>query len=210
MFVGGELIYNGTVEKGCGNQVFDYGIVIDCRDNEVPVIKESSQSSSKPPTSPVSRDKGLSKSPAAKPSTSPSNDAGGILLKPTLSPRSRAQNTKKSVQSSDNFVKDSNEDYRKPPLPLRMSSTEDKRPQSASSNSSNENMYGANRPVPKLHQLQSPDSDKPKIRSETRTMNYSDRSRGKEKNLRRPSISSDKSGSEAEDNGKSCYVIILV
>ncbi|XP_069124311.1 katanin-interacting protein-like isoform X2 [Argopecten irradians] len=194
VFIGGELMYDGAVDKGCGNQVFDYGAVINCRD---PSSKSSSSSktnastaASKPPTSPVSRNRNTS--PVSKTSPTPTSpkvrhdeNTGGILLKPTLSPRSRAENAKKHSGSIEPITP--TEDYKKPPAFSRLSSNEERRPQSESSNSSNENT-AVSRPK------------EVKVRSETRTMNYAEKD--KNKDLRRPSVTSDRSGSEADEDNR--------
>lgn len=52
VFVGGELMYDGHLEKGCGNQVFDYSQVVDLRNTDTQKKENEDSGSTDTPPSP--------------------------------------------------------------------------------------------------------------------------------------------------------------
>ncbi|KAK3089923.1 hypothetical protein FSP39_007664 [Pinctada imbricata] len=136
IFVGGELIFDGNIEKGCGNQVFDYGFNVYVKDNDK--------------VSPRDEDKSSPKS-----------------LSPVIHVRS--PRTEKVVTQKQNV---------RSPSPST-------RPSNGSSHTASESTRATATLSTKV--------DRAPIRSETRTMNHSER------NLPKPVMLSDRSGSETEE-----------
>ena len=202
IFVGGELVFDGDVDKGCGNQVFDYGFIIGLND-----VESQPSPRSPKPTSPARV------SPArVSPSQSKPTD---LLSEQKLSPRnvpkprstarqSRTErnaklssqskvsqhNVHKSPVQSPILQSQSDEVSSKPKLFKRniSKSPSPARPASGSSNSSIEFVQK---------------SSKPPVRSETRTMNHSDRT------LPKPTVS-DRHSPDSEEMHKGQYTVLIL
>lgn len=165
IFVGGILVFDGNIEKGCGNQVFDYGFVIPLKDIGDKVSPRDPANSPSPISlSPVIHTRSPTSDKSASQRKSQSN------LTPTPSP------------STDNAHRN--------PFEQAFSRSSQSKPPSHSPTPSPR--------VPPLDLRQnggpSPSSgDRPVVRSETRTMNHSER------DIQRPTVTSDRSGSEAEE-----------
>nr|XP_034314743.1 protein KIAA0556 isoform X5 [Crassostrea gigas] len=165
IFVGGILVFDGNIEKGCGNQVFDYGFVIPLKDIGDKVSPRDPANSPSPISlSPVIHTRSPTSDKSASQRKSQSN------LTPTPSP------------STDNAHRN--------PFEQAFSRSSQSKPPSHSPTPSPR--------VPPLDLRQnggpSPSSgERPVIRSETRTMNHSER------DIQRPMVTSDRSGSEAEE-----------
>lgn len=192
VFVGGELIYTGDIDKGCGNQVFDYGHIIN--------LKESAECSPRDP-----------QTPSPKPS---------LPLKISQSPRSESKTVSKSshhhsISPSASPMQEKNNPFQRSPSPINEKRQAFHRSPSPSPRHEKRQPFNRSpspsRQLPSLHRSRSRSSedsynnglppknlkgDKPTVRSETRTMNHAD------KNLRRPSIGSDGSSPENEDSQK--------
>ncbi|XP_078316471.1 katanin-interacting protein-like isoform X4 [Crassostrea virginica] len=165
IFVGGILVFDGNIEKGCGNQVFDYGFVIPLKDTGDKVS----------PRDPANSPSPISLSPVIH-TRSPTSDKGASQRKsqntPTPTPSPSTDNThrnpfeqafSRSSSHSRGQSPGPTPSPRVPPLDLRQ-----------------------NGPSPST-------GDRPVIRSETRTMNHSER------DIQRPLVTSDRSGSEADE-----------
>ncbi|XP_052071709.1 katanin-interacting protein-like [Mytilus californianus] len=189
IFIGGELVFDGVVEKGCGNQVFDYGFIINLNEME-----DQPSPRSPKPSSPAH----VSPTPPSRPTDVYSEPK--VQHRPLPKPPSpaRQSRTEKSVKASNEV---SQRKVRKSTSPVGQSRNEDvimtkpkpvkrnisnspspARPVSGSSNSSNESNQKPSRPLPQ-------------VRSETRTMNHSDR------RLPKPVVS-DRQGSDTEEYHK--------
>ncbi|XP_052774680.1 katanin-interacting protein-like isoform X2 [Mya arenaria] len=100
VFVGSDLVYCGAVEKGCGNQVFDYGHVIAIPDNtcdsnpQVPVEKPDS------PEVPVNAGKRPVKS-AEKPARSPDVPVKSVRNESVKTPKKIENHTTPVRTSAD-------------------------------------------------------------------------------------------------------------
>jgi hypothetical protein len=235
IFVGGELVFDGDVDKGCGNQVFDYGFIIGLNDVESQPSPRSPKPTSPARVSPLpkpaspARVSSLPKptsparvSPPPKPTSparvSPSQSKPTDLLseqklssRNVPKPRSTARqsrternaklssqskvsqhNVHKSPVQSPILQSQSDEVSSKPKLFKRniSKSPSPARPASGSSNSSIEFVQK---------------SSKPPVRSETRTMNHSDRT------LPKPTVSDRHSpGSEEMHKGQYTVLILLL
>lgn len=163
--MGGILVFDGNIEKGCGNQVFDYGFVIPLKDTGDKVS----------PRDPANSPSPISLSPVIH-TRSPTSDKGASQRKsqntPTPTPSPSTDNThrnpfeqafSRSSSHSRGQSPGPTPSPRVPPLDLRQ-----------------------NGPSPST-------GDRPVIRSETRTMNHSER------DIQRPLVTSDRSGSEADE-----------
>jgi hypothetical protein len=152
--VGGILVFDGNVEKGCGNQVFDYDFVITLKDNGDKISPRDPGNSPSP----------ISLSPVIHTRSPTSDKSRKSHHTPTPSPS--GDNAQRNpfeqafTRSSQPCVQPPTPSYRVPPLDLRQNE---------------------------------PSEDRPVVRSETRTMNHS------EKDIQRPVVMSDRSGSEAEE-----------
>ncbi|XP_061197501.1 katanin-interacting protein-like [Saccostrea echinata] len=160
IFVGGVLVFDGNIEKGCGNQVFDYGCVISLKDNGDKISPRDPGNSPSP----------ISLSPVIH-TRSPTSDKASSQRKSqnTHTPSPSADNAQRNpfeqafTRSSKSNIRSPSPSPRVPPLDLRQ-----------------------NGPSPSS-------GDGPVIRSETRTMNHAER------DIQRPVVTSDRSGSEAEE-----------
>ncbi|XP_056018588.1 protein KATNIP homolog isoform X4 [Ostrea edulis] len=158
IFVGGILVFDGNIEKGCGNQVFDYDFVITLKDSGDKISPRDPGNSPSP----------ISLSPVIH-TRSPTSDKTSSQRKShhTPTPSPSTDNAQRNpfeqafTRSSHPNVQPLTPSYRVPPLDLK--------------------------------QNEPPSEDRPVVRSETRTMNHS------EKDIQRPVVMSDRSGSEAEE-----------
>lgn len=163
--MGGILVFDGNIEKGCGNQVFDYGFVIPLKDIGDKVSPRDPANSPSPISlSPVIHTRSPTSDKSASQRKSQSN------LTPTPSP------------STDNAHRN--------PFEQAFSRSSQSKPPSHSPTPSPR--------VPPLDLRQNggpsqSSGDRPVIRSETRTMDHSER------DIQRPMVTSDRSGSEAEE-----------
>ena len=221
IFVGGELVFDGDVDKGCGNQVFDYGFIINLNDMESQLSPRSPKPTSPARVSPPPKPTSPARvSPPPKPTSparvSPSQSKPTDLLseqkmsplnvpKPKstarqsrternakLSSQSKVSqhNVKKSPVRSPVLQSRSDEASSKPKLFKRniSKSPSPARPASGSSNSSIELVQK---------------SSKPPVRSETRTMDHSDRT------LPKPNVS-DRHSPDSEEMHKGQYTVLIL
>ena len=150
VFVDGELVFDNVVEKGCGNQVFDYGHNID-------LIEIEPSPRSPKPTSPASVSPPPVKSDQSQSAISHHN------VPKSTSPVSYSRRDEETIdrnsQKSHSPVRKSEDKGSKPKPAKRIipDSPSQARPSSSDRKSG--------RPLPSLP-----------LRSETRTMNHSDKS----------------------------------
>ena len=224
--MGGELVFDGDVDKGCGNQVFDYGFIIGLNDVESQPSPRSPKPTSPARVSPLPKPASPARVSSLPKPTSPARVSPArvspsqskptdLLSEQKLSPRnvpkprstarqSRTErnaklssqskvsqhNVHKSPVQSPILQSQSDEVSSKPKLFKRniSKSPSPARPASGSSNSSIEFVQK---------------SSKPPVRSETRTMNHSDRT------LPKPTVS-DRHSPDSEEMHKGQYTVLIL